>query len=259
MSRRWTLVTGASSGIGRELARLFAADGDNLILLARREDRLLELEQELEAAHGIDVRTLDVDLADPAAPEAVFNWTVEQGIAVHTLVNNAGFGARGRFATLPADLLDEMVRVNVSAVTGLSRMFLPGMLERGEGGILNVASMAAFQAGPYMGVYFATKSYVLSISEAIHEETLGRGVTISVLCPGPVATEFAEVADIEGSRLFKNARDVKSVALDGYRGYRAGRLIVIPGIFNQLGIFFSRFAPRAMTRKISGKLHRVGA
>jgi short-subunit dehydrogenase len=184
---------------------------------------------------------------------------VEQGIALHTLVNNAGFGGRGRFATLPADLLDEMIRVNVSAVTGLSRMFLPGMLARGEGGILNVASMAAFQAGPFMGVYFATKSYVLSISEAIYEENLGRGVTISVLCPGPVATEFAEVADIEGSRLFKKARDVKSVARDGYRGYRAGRLIVIPGIFNRLGIFFSRFAPRALARKVSGKLHRVGA
>lgn len=241
------------------MARLFAADGDNLVLLARREDRLLALEQELEAAHGVDVRTIEVDLADPAAPAAVFNWTVEQGIALHTLVNNAGFGARGRFATLPADLLDEMIRVNVSAVTGLSRAFLPGMLERGEGGILNVSSMAAFQAGPYMGVYFATKAYVLSISEAMHEETLGRGVTVSVLCPGPVATEFAEVADIEGARLFKNARDVKSVALDGYRGYRAGKLIVIPGFFNRLGIFFSRFAPRAMTRKISGKLHRVGA
>src|SRR5690606_19125720 len=164
---RWALVTGASAGIGLELARLFAADGHGLILVARRKGRLQTLARELKREHGVPVEIVQLDLADDDAAAELFDWTRRQKIDVHTLVNNAGFGLRGRFDRLDAGRLNEMVQLNVAAVTNLARLFLPGMIERRHGGILNVASMAAFQAGPYMAVYYATKAYVMSFSEAL--------------------------------------------------------------------------------------------
>lgn len=255
--RRWTIITGASSGIGLELARLFAADGDNLVLVARRGERLQELAAELSARHGVIVHAEAMDLAQPAAPQALFDAVAARGIAVHTLVNNAGFGLRGRFHTLPAERQDDMVQLNIAALTSLSRLFLPGMIERRGGGILNVASMAAFQAGPYMAVYYATKAYVLSLSEALHEEAKPHGVKVSALCPGPVATEFAEIASLEGSRLFSAAADAAGVARTGYDGYRSNSAIVVPGFLNRLGVTLGGFAPRFLTRKIAGRLQKV--
>lgn len=245
---RWTLVTGASAGIGEELARLFAADGDGLILVARRKERLDVLASELSGRHGVPVKVLALDLAAPDAPQKLFDWTAEQGIEVHTLVNNAGFGLRGRFDQLPADRQDEMIRLNIGALTALARLFLPGMIDRKEGGILNVASMAAFQAGPYMAVYYATKAYVMSFSEALHEEAKPFGVKVSALCPGPVATEFVEIADLQGIKRFDTAPKADWVARISYEGYRANRAIVIPGFWNRVGIALGKLAPRAVTR-----------
>ena len=254
---RWTIITGASSGIGVEFARLFAAEGNGLVLVARRKDRLDALAAELQAAHSVPILVVDLDLSDGAAPQSLFDLVTAQGIEVHTLVNNAGFGLAGRFDALPAERLLEMVRLNVAALTALSRLFLPGMIERRRGGILNVASMAAFQAGPYTAVYSATKAFVLSLSEALHEEALPHGVSVSALCPGPVATEFGRVAHLENTMLFKKAADAAWVARVGLAGYRANRAIVIPGFFSTLGILLGRFAPRALPRKVAGRLHKL--
>ena len=153
--------------------------------------------------------------------------------------------------------LDQMVQVNVAALTALSRLFLPGMIERRTGGILNVASMAAFQGGPHTALYAATKAFVLSLSEALHEEALPYGVHVSAIAPGPVATEFAEIAGLERAKLFRNAADAAWVARVGFAGYRANRAVVIPGFFNTLGILLARFAPRAIARKAAGRLHKL--
>lgn len=252
---RWTLVTGASAGIGLELARLFASDGHGLILVARRKDRLDALAAELSEKHGVPVRTIELDLAAPGAIPALVGFTVREGIDVHTLVNNAGFGLRGPFAELDAERQDEMVRLNVGAVTSLARAFLPGMIARKEGGILNLASMAAFQAGPYMAVYYATKAYVLSFSEALHEEAKPHGVKVSAFCPGPVATEFVALAGLEGRPRFDTAPDAASMARAGYDAYRKNKPLFIPGLFNKLGIFAERLVPRSVPRGAVRKLN----
>jgi short-subunit dehydrogenase len=252
---RWTLVTGASAGIGEELARLFAADGDGVILVARRKGRLEKLARELKRDHGVPVEVVELDLSDAKAPKRLFAWTKKKKIKVHTLVNNAGFGLRGAFAKLDAERQNEMVQLNIAAVTNLARLFLPGMIQRKEGGILNVASMAAFQAGPYMAVYYATKAYVLSFSEALHEEAKPHGVKVSALCPGPVKTEFIEIAGLEGRPRFEDAPSAESVARAGYDAYRANKAIFIPGVLNKLGIFMERLVPRSVPRAAVRRLN----
>ena len=252
---RWTLVTGASAGIGQELSRLFAADGDGLILVARRKGRLQRLAKQLKQDHGVPVEIVELDLSETKAPRKLFDWTKKKKINVHTLVNNAGFGLRGAFAELDAERQNEMVQLNIAAVTNLARLFLPGMIRRKRGGILNVASMAAFQAGPYMAVYYATKAYVLSFSEALHEEAKPHGVNVSALCPGPVKTEFIEIAGLEGRPRFENAPDAASVARAGYDAYRANTAIFVPGFFNKLGIFMERLVPRSVPRGAVRKLN----
>jgi uncharacterized protein len=253
--RRWTVITGASSGIGLELARVFAARGHALVLTARRQAKLEALAVELRQAHGIEAEALSMDLEDPAAPAALFEDVNRRGIAVHTLVNNAGFGLRGQFATLPYDQQIGMVELNVTALTKLCRLFLPELIERRSGGILNVASTAAFQAGPNMAVYYATKAFVLSLSEALHEEVKPHGVVVTALCPGPVPTEFQARADMEMTRLFKfGSMPAADVARLGVEGYEAGRAIIIPGVPNRIGALGSKFAPRAFVRRMAGKL-----
>jgi uncharacterized protein len=253
----WTLITGASSGIGAELAREFAARGHALVLTARRRDRIEALAVELGGRYGIETATLGFDLEDPAAPEALIAALDERGVALHTLVNNAGFGLRGKFAALPYREQAAMVELNVAALAKLSRLVLPGLLERRQGGILNVASTAAFQAGPNMALYYATKAFVVSLSEALHEEAKPFGVTVTALCPGPTATEFASRADLQMSRMFKfGAMGAPAVARAGIAGYLAGRAIVIPGLANRLGAWGSKLAPRILTRRIAGRLQR---
>lgn len=254
-ARRWTMITGASSGIGTELARGFAARGHSLVLVARRKERMDQLGIELRARPGIQVEVIVSDLEGPEAPEALVAELRRRGIALHTLVNNAGFGLRGTFATLPYDQQMGMIELNVTALAKLSRLLLPGMMERGEGGILNVASTAAFQAGPSMAVYYATKAFVLSLSEALHEEVKPKGVTVTALCPGPTTTEFAQRADMEKSKLFKaGAMSAAAVAKIGVEGYFKGRAVVVTGAANRLGSIGAQLLPRAITRKIAGRL-----
>jgi short-subunit dehydrogenase len=252
--RRWAVVTGASSGIGAEIARVFAARGYALVLVARRQERLEAMEAELKAL-GAPVETLTLDLGSAAAPMALHDTLVSRGIEVHTLVNNAGFGLRGTFSTLPYDRQMAMIELNVTALTRLCRLMLPGMIERRWGGIINVASTAAFQAGPNMAVYYATKAFVLSLSEALHEEAKPHNVVVTALCPGPTDTEFSKVADLEMTRLFKTGTmSAAEVAEAGVEGYEAGRAIVVPGSTNRLGAFGAQLLPRAFVRRIAGKL-----
>ncbi len=251
------LITGASAGIGLEFARLFAADGAALILVARRTEKLEDLATELRKQHGVAVQVMGSDLSRPEAPREIFEVLKAEGRCVDVLVNNAGFGARGRFAELDTDRQAAMVQVNVMAPTLLSRLFLPGMLERRRGGILNVASTAAFQPGPYMSVYYATKAYLLSFSEALVEEVRGRGVTISCLAPGPTITEFGDVADMSSTKMFRMyAMSGAAVARAGYDGFRRGKVLVIPGALNRLGAFSTRLVPLSAARKVAGWLQK---
>lgn len=256
-SRETVLITGASSGIGLELARLFAAEGCELILVARRTEKLHQLAAELIEQHRITVQVLTADLGVPEAVRQIHDSLRRHDRPVDVLVNNAGFGAAGEFATLSAERQSEMVQVNVMAPTQLARLLLPGMLRRKRGGILNVASIAAFQPGPYMAVYYASKAYLLSWSEALTEETRGQGVTISCLAPGPTRTGFASAADLDSSKLFRmGAMSAAAVARAGHRGFRRGKTLVIPGVLNQLAVFGTRLFPRAWVRKIPGWLNR---
>jgi len=253
--QRWTVITGASSGIGAELARIFAARRCPLVLTARRHERLEALAEEIKAAHRVQVEVMALDLEDREAPQDLVEMIRDRGIEVHTLVNNAGFGLRGNFATLPFERQIAMIDLNVTAVTALSRLMLPGMIERGRGGILNVASTAAFQAGPYMAVYYATKAFVLSFSEALYEEAKPHGVTVTALCPGPTATEFSETADLENAKRFKiGTMSAAEVARIGVDGYEAGEAIVVAGATNRLGALGAKFFPRLVTRRIAGLL-----
>ena len=258
MAKETVLVTGASSGIGRELARLFAADGADLVLVARRRTLLDELAAELTRAHAVAVRVMAMDLADPAAPRALVERLAADGVSVDVLVNNAGFGAVGAFAETPAERLFDMVQVNLTALTHLTRLLLPPMIQRRRGGVLNVGSTAGFQAGPGMAVYYATKAFVLSLTEALAEETAGTGVRLTLLAPGPTHTEFAAAAQMESALLFRlGAMSAAAVARAGYRGFRSGKRIVIPGFLNRLGAFMVRFVPRAVARKVAARLNRL--
>ena len=256
MAKETALITGASSGIGLELAELFAADGSDLVLVARREDRLKELADRLESEHGVKVHVLPKDLSEPKAPDEIFAQLKKEKIQVDVLVNNAGFGVKGIIPEIDLDQQLDMVQVNVKALTHLTRLFLPGMIERGYGGVLNVGSLAAFQPGPNLAVYFATKAYVLSYTEALAEEISNPDIKISCLAPGPVRTEFGEKSDLEDSLLFKvSLMDSEPVVRAGYEGFRKGKVIVIPGLKQQIVPFLNRFTPRSMVRKIAKKLN----
>jgi short-subunit dehydrogenase len=249
------LITGASSGIGLELARRFAMNGFDLVLVARRKDKLDELAQNLTASHAIKVQVVEADLTRAQAPHDIYDKVKALGTAIDILVNNAGFGARGAFAEIPVERQLDMISVNITALTHLTRLFLPDMLARRSGRILNVASTAAFQPGPLLAVYYATKSFVLSLSEALHEETAGTGVTVTCLCPGPTITEFAQTADMENTKLFKlGAMTAADVAALGYKATLAGKRLVVAGLFNQVLAFSTRLAPRSLLTKIAKNL-----
>jgi short-subunit dehydrogenase len=258
MSTETVLVTGASSGIGRELARCFGAEGSRLVLVARKRDALQALADELRAAYKTHSEVLSADLAEPETPARIFAHLQSNGTKIDVLVNNAGFGLYGKFADLPLERQIEMVRVNVTAPTHLARLFLPGMIERRRGGVLNVASTAAFVPGPSLAVYYATKAYLLSFSEALAEEVAGKGVTITALCPGPTETNFAAAAAAQFSRLFKRtAMPADAVALVGHRAFRRGRAVAVAGLRNRLLVFSVRLSPRFVVRKIAGRLNNA--
>jgi len=248
---RCALITGASSGIGYELTKLFAKDGYQLVLVARNGQRLAEVKEELERQFRVPVKVIAKDLALPQAPDEIFAELRREGMTVDALVNNAGFGTHGPFAEtdLPAQL--EMMQVNMVALTHLTRLFLPGMIERKSGKILNVASTAAFQPGPLMAVYYATKTYVLSFSEALANELQGTAVSVTVLCPGPTRTSFQERARVGDTPLMRGRiADAASVAQAGYRGLMAGKPLLIPGFRNRLLAFSVRLMPRAVVTQI---------
>jgi len=253
-SGRGALITGASAGIGLSLARRMASDGWNLALSARNEAALDALAGELRDRHGIDTVTAPHDLADPAAPARIENSLAEAEFQVDFLVNNAGFGTWGPFTEQSLSSQLDMLRVNVLALTELTHRFVAGMRNRNWGRVLNVASTAAFQPGPDMAVYYASKAYVLHFSEALREELDGSGVCVTTLCPGPTATEFQDRASMTGSRVGANPFmiDADPVAEAGYRGALAGRAVVVPGIANRVGSWLPRFLPRSVTRKAAG-------
>jgi hypothetical protein len=245
------LITGASGGIGRELSHLFAADGDDVVLLARSEDALVDLGNRLQEEYGVGVTVVVKNLADPASPAEVQAALDERGIVVDTLVNNAGFATYGAFVETDWDAERSELAVNVLAPTELTKRFLPGMVERGDGRVLNVASTAAFQPGPLMSVYYASKAYVLSFSEGLAGELEGTGVTVTALCPGPTETGFQSRAEMGASRLVQGGLDDPAdVARAGYRGMRAGKAVVVPGLQNKLQTLLVRALPRSVVRSV---------
>ncbi|HXN33091.1 MAG TPA: SDR family oxidoreductase [Polyangiaceae bacterium] len=251
------LVTGASAGLGRELARVFALDKHDVVLVARRRDRLEELGAELEKAHGVRAVVLPEDLADDRAPERIAAELSRRAIDVEFLVNNAGFGATGAFAGLDTARELEMVRVNVTAAVHLTRLLLPSMIARGSGRILNIGSTAGFQAGPFMAVYYASKAFMNSFSEALSFELGGTGVTATLCCPGPTATEFSEVAGNAKTRLFQMAvMGAPAVARMAYRAMMRGKAMVVPGLWNKVGLQSLRVAPRGTVRRLTAALNR---
>lgn len=251
-SRPGALITGASSGIGYELAKIFAREGHDVALVARSGDQLERLAGTLRSDFGIHADVVVADLSRPDAPDGVRERLDAAGFRTDTLVNNAGFGTVGPFWDADTGAQLDMVQVNVSALIHLTRLLLPAMVERGSGRVLNVASTAAFQPGPLMSVYFATKSFVLSFSEALSEELRGSGVTVTALCPGPTPTGFQKRAGMEktpiGGHLVSG--DVVKVARAGYRGAMRGKRIVIPGAFNRVGSFLPRLFPRGLATRI---------
>jgi len=245
------LITGASGGIGYELAKLFARDHHNLVLVARSADKLAQVATELQA-HGITVKTIALDLAAPPAPKFLFDQVQREGVIIDVLINNAGFGIFGEFAQMPEQEILGQIDLNIRALTELTRLFLPAMVKRRSGRIMNVASTAAFQPGPLIAVYYATKAYVLSFSEAIANELRHSGVTVTCFCPGATHTDFARRAGIENSRIFKlGAMSAEKVALDGYRAVMEGRTLAVSGVHNWVVAQANRLAPRKMATAVS--------
>ncbi|MGI8510381.1 MAG: SDR family NAD(P)-dependent oxidoreductase [Gemmatimonadaceae bacterium] len=252
-SRPLAVATGASGGIGLELARILAREGYDLVLVARSLPELERIARELSANHNVGAEASQADLSDPAAPRQLFEAVSARGRAVDILINNAGFGLAGRFDQTDGTRELEMIQVNVAAVTELTKLFLPGMIQRGRGRIMNVASTAAFQPGPLMAVYYATKAYVLSFTQAVAEELRDTGVTLTALCPGPTHTGFAKIANMQGTRLFNSplTMGARDVAEYGYRAMMRGHRVAIPGVFNRLGAFATRLAPRRVLTKLA--------
>ena len=256
------LITGASSGIGADLASLAAADGFDLVLVARRVSALRTVAADCERQHGVKVTVIPADLGDSTAPRVLAAELRARHITVHTLVNNAGLGANGTVATLPLETQMNIIQVNITALTELTRRLLPPMIERNSGAVLNIASTAAFLPGPHMAVYYASKAYVLSFTEALGEELRGTGVQVSVLCPGPTATEFATVAGMSKAKLFQQrgiTMSSREVARIGWQGLLAGDRVVVAGLTNNLLVQALRTAPRALAVRLSAWLNASGS
>jgi uncharacterized protein len=245
------LITGASGGIGYELALLFARDGFDCILVARGHEKLNALAARLESEFRVKTMVLPKDLSNPSAVDEIYEEISAASMRVDVLVNNAGFPVFGLFSETDLDTELEMLQVNVVALTQLTKLFLRGMIERRYGRILNLASTAAFEPGPLMAVYYASKAYVLSFSEALANELGGTGVTVTTLAPGPTRTGFQKRGQLEDSRLVQGQiADAQSVALAGYRGLMAGKTIVIPGFTNKLIPWIVRISPRGVVTRV---------
>lgn len=249
MSKKTVLITGASGGIGRDFAELFARNGYDLIIVARSADRLQALANDLGDRYATAVVVIAQDLATPTAAHALFDAVTAQGLQVDELVNNAGFADYGEFVKSDLAKQEAMMQLNMGTLTSLTRLFLPQMVARRYGRVLNLASTAAFMPGPLMAVYYATKAYVLSFSEALASELEGTGVTVTVLCPGPTQTDFQARAEMGESKLVQNRDGMMAsmaVAEQGFDALQAGKTLTIPGAMNRVQAMMPRFLPRRM-------------
>lgn len=247
----FTLITGASEGIGYEIAKLFAKDKNNLIIIARNKKKLIDIKAEIENKYEVSVRTLSLDLAVDKSCEEIIKYVEENNLIVDNLINNAGIGSFGYFYDSKDGFEDKIIDLNIRTLTKLTRYFMRGMVERKQGGVLNVASTAAFVGGPKMAMYYSTKAYVLSLTEGIHDEVKGLGVKVSCLCPGPVNTSFQKKAGIKKSKAAKKYLMMpEEVALVGYKGFLKGKAIIIPGLKNKILVALNKVVPRSISRKI---------
>ncbi|MGH9743882.1 MAG: SDR family NAD(P)-dependent oxidoreductase [Candidatus Acidiferrum sp.] len=254
---KWALVTGASAGIGKALAEELARGGTNLVLTARRRDRLEELAQQLAAMHKIQTRIFVADLAEADAPEEIFQFTKDQGIEIELLINNAGFGAYGEFPTVEIRRLTDMVQVNCSAVIHLTRLYLPEMVARRHGDVMIVASTASFQSVPYISTYAATKAFDLLFAEGLAEEMKPHGVRVCALCPGSTDSEFAEVAGQTHVAATKRHRETaEKVARAGLRALAVGKSYVISGLGNYLGVLGQRLVSRRFVARVAARMFK---
>jgi hypothetical protein len=244
----YALITGASGGIGYELAKLAASDHYNLVLVARSEDKLIELKKMLEEKYNVDVRIIIKDLSLINSAAEVFEQTEKENLRIELLMNNAGYGDYGKFTETNWKKESDMILLNIYTLTHLTKLYSKKMISQGSGRILNVASVAGFLAGPLMAVYYSTKNYVLSFSQAIYSELKGTGVTLTVLCPGPTKTNFEKVADLEESKLFKKFKidSAEFVARKGYKAMLKGKMLIVPGWMNKIMVTAVRFTPRKL-------------
>jgi len=257
--RRTALITGASAGLGKELARLFAGHGHDVVLVARSGDKLQALAQELREAHSIAAHPVVADLGTAAGVEHAWSATQELGVQVDFLANNAGFGSNGPFLDLELARELEMVQVNVAALVALTHRFAGPMRARGFGKILNIASTAGFQSGPFMASYYATKAFVISFSEALAFELAGSGVTVTCHCPGATATDFAATAGNDKTPLFQRKHGIagaEEVAKHAFEAMQHDEVLSVHGAMNKLGVQSLRFVPRSVVRGLAAKLNR---
>jgi uncharacterized protein len=251
MNKR-VLITGASSGIGLEMARVYARNNHDLVIVARREDKLLEIARELEEKYKVKVKVIVKDLTQVNAADLLYSQLNHEKLKVDILINNAGFGTFGHFVESDLRKQTEMLQLNIVSLTQLCHHIGKEMAKAGKGQILNVASTAAFQSGPLMAVYFASKAYVLSFSEALHNELSGKGVSVSCLCPGLTETGFQKTAVMEEAGLVKGKKmmSASEVAEMAFKGLEKNKIIIIPGLKNKLLAFSVRFAPRSLVTKV---------
>lgn len=254
--KKTALITGASSGIGLELARIHASKGGNLVLVARSKDKLEKLKNELEQQYGSMVLVIPKDLSNPAAPQEVYDQLQKENVKVDYLFNNAGFGDYGFFHETSWEKEAQMIDLNVRTLTHFTKLFVKDMVHNKSGKIMNVASTASFQPGPLMSVYYATKHYVLAFSEGIANELKGTGVTVTALCPGPTASGFQDAAAMNESKLVKGVKmpTAREVAEYGYRSLAKGRVVAIHGFMNRIMAESSRFMPRSIVRNVVRKV-----
>ena len=256
--RKTALITGASSGIGYELSKVFAKNGYHLVLVSRNTEKLKIISEEIKKQHDVQVKVISRDLGKSTAPQELHDEVTADGINIAVLVNNAGIGTHGKFTETSTEKHKDLIQLNITSLTLLCKLFGADMVKSGSGGILNVASTAAFQAGPLMSTYYASKAYVLLLSEAIKNELKQDNVTVTVLCPGPTQTEFFKRSDMIGTRLERSPciMSAAKVAEIGFSGLLKGKTVVIPGLINKLMAFSVRLAPRRIVTAMASSLNQ---